>query len=999
MKQDFSADQGAGGADAVDHVYGAAGADAPIQFAAAAIPQSPPIILAQAGSMGPPQGRFIPTVPPGAASTTAGSTTAYAIGPDGAVYLPAGTVINMATVVGNDLHLLQPDGSLIVIINGAVSMVTIYVGGVAFGPDVIAALVGLGTPGSGASPAAAPAADAGGVGSSGAELGEPAGPIDPRAINLTDLLLRTALQFGVPEVEEIGFAFDEDPTVGENPSVIADDDDLAGGIPGGVGDNSPANLSGFLSHDFGSPSGTIAFLTSGAPAGFSYELSGNSLLILQGETLVLTVSLNPATGAYTVVQNNPVDHAAGGNENNQDFTLTYRVTAANGNFVDGALNISVDDDTPTVTDNASALVDDDNLAGGNPGGVGDDAPVGVSGTLAHNFGADGGSIAFLTTGAPSGFTYETSGSSLLIKQGATLVLTVTLNTATGAYTVVQNAPIDHAAGDNENNQAFTIGYRVTDGDGDTVDGSLSLSVDDDTPTVTANTNAVLDDDELAGGNPGGPGDDAISQTSGSINSTFGADGPGSATFLTTGAPSGFSYEVSGSSLLIKQGATTVLTVTLDNATGAYVVTQNAVIDHVAGNAENNSIFTLTYRVTDGDGDVADGTLTISVDDDTPTVTSNAAVMVDEDDLVPDGNNDSAVGDDAPANTTGTLSHSFGADGAGSIALLATGAPAGYTYALSGGGTILTVHEVSSNTDVIRVTVDLTTGEYEVELLAPLTHPVSGTEDNLGFTVNYSVTDGDGDFVNGSLSITVDDDLPTGNPQPRPITATVLEDGLSSGTGDLSEGNREGGETTADDEASGTAGSLSGLFFAGADQPLSISLSTDTSELPTLYSNGDAVTYSVVGNVLTATADSRVVFTLTVNADGSWAFDLKDQLDHVDNGSNDENTALRTNASGSTSVGSIDFSSLIVAVDADGDEIAARAPACSRSRCRTISRSRLRRPLRSARRSRKTVFRRRAGMLAICRKATSRLAIPMPTIRPLGPPARCLRCSRWARTRR
>src|SRR6185295_10053634 len=123
--------------------------------------------------------------------------------------------------------------------------------------------------------------------------------------------------------------------------------------------------------------------------------------------------------------------------------------------------VNVDDDTPTVSSNAGAVVDDDNLAGGNTGGTGDDDPANVTGTLAHSYGADGGSIAFLTTGAPNGFTYELSGSSLLIKQAGTLVITITLNTSTGAYSITQNNPIDHAAGDSENNQAFAITYRVT----------------------------------------------------------------------------------------------------------------------------------------------------------------------------------------------------------------------------------------------------------------------------------------------------------------------------------------------------------------------------------------------------------------------------------------------------------------------------------------------------------------------------------------------------------
>ena len=110
--------------------------------------------------------------------------------------------------------------------------------------------------------------------------------------------------------------------------------------------------------------------------------------------------------------------------------------------------------------------------------------------------------------------------------------------------------------------------------------------------------------------------------------------------------------------------------------------------------------------------------------------------------------------------------------------------------------------------------------------------------------------------------------------------------------DLSTGNKEGGETDAADETSGLAGSLSGLVTVGADEPATTSLSLANSTLPTLFSQGVAVTYSLNGttDTLTATAGGRTVFTLVVNADGSWTFDLDDQLDHVDNGLNDENFA-------------------------------------------------------------------------------------------------------------
>ena len=145
--------------------------------------------------------------------------------------------------------------------------------------------------------------------------------------------------------------------------------------------------------------------------------------------------------------------------------------------------------------------------------------------------------------------------------------------------------------------------------------------------------------------------------------------------------------------------------------------------------------------------------------------------------------------------------------------------------------------------------------------------------------------------------------------------------MSLATGDSSEGNKQGGDNNTQDEASGGAGSLSGLFNAGADEPLNISLNPDTSGLPTLFSHGQQVSYAVNGNVLTASVGVTTVFTLQVNPDGSWSFDLKDQLDHVNDGTNSENLALVTSGG---SVLAIDFSSIITATDADGDEVAGAA---------------------------------------------------------------------------
>ena len=325
--------------------------------------------------------------------------------------------------------------------------------------------------------------------------------------------------------------------------------------------------------------------------------SGGEVLVYSvvGDTLTATAGVGGPTvftlvvgtdGSYDFTLSGPLDHPVADGDDGEllagmgiDFSGVLAATDGDGDplvggFPAGSFVINVEDDVPVVDSNATVLLDDDALAGGNPGGVGDEADAAnVSGTLAHSYGADGGSMQWLTTGAPAGFSYELSGGALLVKQGTTTVMTVTLDSVTGAYTVTQNALIAHAAGLDENNASFNLTYRVTDGDNDTADGTLTIHVDDDTPTVGSNATVLLDDDALAGGIPGGVGDDAdAANVSGTLAHSYGADG-GSMQWLTSGAPDGFSYELSGGALLVKQGTTTVMTVTLDSVTGAYTVTQ------------------------------------------------------------------------------------------------------------------------------------------------------------------------------------------------------------------------------------------------------------------------------------------------------------------------------------------------------------------------------------------------------------------------------------------
>ncbi len=149
--------------------------------------------------------------------------------------------------------------------------------------------------------------------------------------------------------------------------------------------------------------------------------------------------------------------------------------------------------------------------------------------------------------------------------------------------------------------------------------------------------------------------------------------------------------------------------------------------------------------------------------------------------------------------------------------------------------------------------------------------------------------------------------------------------MSLSDGDLSDGNNEDGSVDADEASSSTFGSVTSLFSVGADEPAAdYGISDDQAlldELTTLYSKGEEVTYSSDGTTLTASAGGREVFTFTVNNDGSWNFDLNDQLDHVDDGANDENQALVTDGE---AVDSIDFSSILTVTDADGDTVTGAA---------------------------------------------------------------------------
>ncbi len=301
-----------------------------------------------------------------------------------------------------------------------------------------------------------------------------------------------------------------------------------------------------------------------------------------------------ADGDYSYLRN-------AGTPGSVEDTFTYSLVDGDGDPATAKLKIFIDDNTPVTGENVTALLDDDAL-GGNPGGDGDRDPDtgALSGTLAGSGGDGALTWSFLTTSNPSGFTYVPAGDDLQVWQGTTKVLTITLDPANGAYTVTQNAPIDHALAGTEDNQPFTIDYQVEDTDGDQAFGVLTIDVDDDSPEASDDTDAVTEDGPLsASGNVlSGAGSD--SNAAG--KDELGADGPatGGAVTAVTGGTVGTAFTTAHGSLVL-------------NANGSYTYTLNNADPAVQALDTGETLEeSFTYTITDHDGDTTTAVLLITI---------------------------------------------------------------------------------------------------------------------------------------------------------------------------------------------------------------------------------------------------------------------------------------------------------------------------------------------------------------------------------------------------
>ncbi|MGK8435995.1 retention module-containing protein [Ectopseudomonas hydrolytica] len=446
--------------------------------------------------------------------------------------------------------------------------------------------------------------------------------------------------------------------------------------------------------------------------------------------------------------------------------------------------------------------------------------------------------------------------------------------------------------------------------------------------------------------------------------------------LTSGGVA-LSYAVSadGNTLTATAGAKTIFTLTV-GTDGSYEFLLQGPLDHPLQNGDDSETlggsnlvldFSGVLIATDGDGDpiaggFQAGSFVIDVEDDVPVQAGEngegprVVGLVHEDALTP-GNaegNDQVLSVSGGAGTLDALVN-FGADGRGGFQLstepgaltalqnlgLTSGGVA-LSYAVSADGTTLTATAGAKTIFTLTVGTD---GSYEFLLQGPLDHPLQNGDDSetlggsnlvLDFSGVLIATDGDGDpiaggFQAGSFVIDVEDDVPVlkpVDPQRPALGGTVHEDLLSL----PHTGNPDNGGQTLVVSTAGGAGNLSSLVSFGADGPgafglVESSVAKGLLDAQGLTSGGEGLVYEMVPTIvdgklvsstLTAVSaeslGSYPVFTLTVNADGSFHFELQGPIDHpVKDGDDDE---LWSNGG----VFGIDFTQLITATDGDGDPL-------------------------------------------------------------------------------
>ncbi|MEA3482835.1 MAG: retention module-containing protein [Pseudomonadota bacterium] len=613
--------------------------------------------------------------------------------------------------------------------------------------------------------------------------------------------------------------------------------------------------------------------TQNADGSYTYSATANG-------SAVFTLILN-TDGSYSFELQGPIDHAA----NSDSLTLDFSVIATDfdGDTSQIVLPVTIVDDKPTITDVDAITVDEDDLAT-----IGSDQtdPISIDGNFTTTQGSDrvvsyqldasatpvdgltsqGVAVTLTETANGDGsFTYQATA-------GTESVFTLTVNTD-GSYNFTLEGPIDHAVDSDELTLNFPI--IVTDFDGDTTNATIPVTIVDDKPVITDVDAITVDEDDLAsiGSDQSNPisidgsftttqGSDRVVsyQLDASATPVDGLTSQGVAVTLTETAngDGSFTYEATA-------GSEAVFTLTV-NTDGSYNFTLEGPIDHAVDSDELTLYFPII--ATDFDGDTVTESIPVTIVDDVPTITAVDALSVDEDDL-------SGVGSDPGGDlfVEGAFTTTQGSDRVVSYQLDSTADPvAGLTSqgeaitlveTANGDGSFTYVATADGN-PIFTLNV-ATDGTYDFTLQGPIDH--AANSDSLTIDFPIVATDFDGDTTTATIPVTITDDAPIID---NVVPLAVDEDDLASIGSDQTDAVYvEGAFTTTQ----------------GSDRVVSYQLDSTADPVAGLTSQGEPVTLVEIANAdgsftYVATADGNPVFTMNVNADGTYNFRLEGPVDHA-----------------------------------------------------------------------------------------------------------------------
>ncbi|MGY5746652.1 retention module-containing protein [Vibrio antiquarius] len=657
----------------------------------------------------------------------------------------------------------------------------------------------------------------------------------------------------------------------------------------------------------------VASLTSdGEAITLVLSSSANGVNVYQGVAgnpaeVVFELTLDATNNTYEFDLQKPLDHPDGNQQNEIVINLPVTATDNDGDTSPAfTLPITVVDDVPVVTNIESLRVDEDDLPLGSDGTK---EPLTVSGEFevtsadgidAFELDLSSNPIPNLKSGGEEvTLSQDVSASTAdaLVYVGQTpsgvTVFTLTLH-QDGKYDFELSGQLDHAV--NSDEILLNLPVKITDGDNDTITATLPVTIVDDKPTIDAissgSTLSVDEDDIPSQGSDDTPESNIIG---GNFDVTDGADSIVSfqldsltspVSGLTSGGQPLELVEFSNSNGVIEyrayvQGTTdTVFKLTLNGSADSYEFELLGALDHPAGNDENSLVINFPVNATDFDGDVSNNiTLPITVVDDVPAivkVTDSSQQTVDEDDIA--GGSDTTSGDSTVL--TGGFEVVDGADEIVSYQISDLNA---VVSGLTSNGSSIELNVVSSvggvtsyeavitgtSTKIFTLSLDANNDSYQFELLGPIDHDAVQGENNLVIDIPITVTDFDGDTSSSlNLPITVVDDIPE----------IKSADALAVDEDDLTNGSQATNKDSL--EATGNFDTVE-----GADTVVSYQLDLTSNPIPGVTSGGLAVTLvqtAVSNNNYTyqgQTPDGNSVFTLVLNADGSYKFTLEGALDH------------------------------------------------------------------------------------------------------------------------